>query len=1030
MDDKTGTGEATAGEGSGDVEFRLLGSFEVRAGGRALRLGGPRQEKVLAALLLNANTAVSTSALVDAMWDDDPPETAREQVHNAVATLRRKLGPLSRILVTEGRGYRLDIAEEQVDASRFSRAIEAARRQRDASAAVTMVSEALELWRGPALCGMTGRVIEAAATRMNEHRLSAWELLIDHQLELGEVAGLVPDLAELAAANPLRESLVGRFALVLAHAGRQSEALEVYERTRVLLADELGVDPSPELRAVHARLLRDEARPAPRERRDIRPDARPNVLPYDIADFTGRTREIDRLLGMTAAPATTAIVITAVDGMPGVGKTALAVHAAHLLAARYPDGQLFIDLHGHTPGQRPLDPFTALDLLLRDLGHPPEQIPDTLEKRIGLWRAEVGGKSVLVVLDNAKDAAQVRPLLPGTPSARVLVTSRRRLTALEGATSFSLEQLTPAEAAELFVRIAGADRTAARPELVDQVVAMCGLLPLAIRIAASRFAHRPAWTLTTLLDRLRDERRRLAELTASDRGVIAAFTVSYQHLSDAEQRLFRMLGVHPGADFDAYGVASLIGVDVAETERLLENLLDVHLLIQLAAGRYQFHDLIRHHARMLAEQEESEQSRLAAVRRLVDYSLRLGHACETLINPGRQLGEMDAEDHRSPLPVLRTTTGVRDLIRAEHRNLTAVIGRAEELGLLTRTWRLSATLGPLLQRHGHGDEALECYGAGLRAARAAGDRAGEATVCRHLGVAYIGIGRYGDALEALSAGLALEETQDGTARLLSNMGIALIRIGRFEEALGHLDRALDLLKVEGTPHDLAMVLTNIGVAHTQLGRYAKATDSHLRALEIQRPLGNPFAELLSLVNVGWVATLSGDLETASDHLERGLALSRQIGAREVEARALFLRADCLRRDGKPERALEDCRQALVFAREMGDRDIEGSVLNVLGRVHQAMGDVEAAADCFTTALRVIEDGGQAAKSASAHEGLGEVCWARGDQRGALTHWERSLTIATAAGLPVAENLRHRVAAARQALAGHERPSPPAQGRWP
>ncbi|MBB4911624.1 DNA-binding SARP family transcriptional activator [Actinophytocola algeriensis] len=615
------------------AEFRLLGAFEVWVGGHRLQLGGCRQKKVLATLLLNVNAVVTTERLVDLLWED-PPGTARRQVHNAIARLRVSLGSARALVVSDGPGYRVQVAPEQVDVHRFTRALTAARRAAangDWGSVSRTVPDALRLWRGPALAGLSGRLLEAAAHRLDEQRLAAQELAVESRLEEGEAASLIPELTELIAEHPLREGLRAQLILALARSGRQSEALEVYERTRLLLAEELGLEPGPGMRELQQRILRGDASlrgdgpavpparvlfevPAPVEKDTATEDVpagtvsvatppRPCLLPYDIADFTGRDEDIARLLAAAGAPTESATVVTAIDGMAGVGKTALAVRVAYLLADRYPDGQLFIDLQGHTLGRRPLDPAAALDFLLRSLGVPADQVPATLPDRIARWRSQVAGRRLLLVLDNAEDTAQVRALMPTGPDIGVLVTGRRRLCALEGVSSHSLQPMSPGDATALFRRVAGWERTAPEPRGVVDVAELCGHLPLAVRIAASRFRNRPAWTVRHLVDRLGGAGRQLAELSLGDLSVANVFAASYDRLTVEQQRSFRLLGTHPDPEYNVTRAATLLGMNPESAERVLEELLDVHLLIQDKVGRYRLHPLLREYARSMGGDE-------------------------------------------------------------------------------------------------------------------------------------------------------------------------------------------------------------------------------------------------------------------------------------------------------------------------------------------------------------------------------------------------------------------------------------------
>jgi DNA-binding SARP family transcriptional activator/tetratricopeptide (TPR) repeat protein len=1000
------------------IEFRLLGPLEVQLDGQRQHLGGGRQEKLLATFLLASSNLLTTGTLIDELWEDDPPKTARRQVHNAVAALRRSLGAARSVVITDGSNYRVNVPDEQVDIHRFSQACDSARQMTDRAQAIRTLRAALGMWRGSALAGLTGRTVEAAATRLEEQRLDALELLTDLRLADGEAAALIPELTELTGRHALRERLRYQLILALYRCGRQPEALDVYDQTRTLLAGELGVDPSPSLRRLHERILRgDPGLDQPAEAgaalaHTEQTSARPCVLPHDIADFTGRHNEVERLLTMANSADKTALVITAVDGMAGIGKTTLAVRVAHLLADGYRDGQLFVDLHGHTPGERPLDPGAALDLLLRSLGVPPEQIPPDRETKVARWRSELADRRVMVVLDNAESSAQVRPLLPGSPGARVLVTSRRRLSTLDGSASFSLDLMPRTEAVSLFHRVAGAERAAREPDQVDEVVALCGYLPLAIRISASRFHNRPMWTVGYLAERLRDERRRLAELSTPDRSVLAAFSVSYQHLTSAQQQLYRLLGLHPGPDFDAYAAAALTGSPIGEVEQLLEDLLDVHLLSQHKVGRYHFHDLVRQHARTTAEQDEPAAAKQDAITRLADHYLNLSQTGEQLIDPAFQ---PTGTGHRHPaaLPAMRTVADVKEMLTAEHQNFSAIVGAASH-DLPGLASRLPLGLGPPLLRNGYIEDALAAYDHGLTAARKTSDATAESTLLRNLGVAYLGIGRFADAAESLHAGLAVVrklDDRDDEARIRRHIATVHIRLGQYDEALDQLRQCLDLLSSTATSFDQASVLANLGVVLTKLGRYEEAAGYHSQALAMVSGQENRYAEAMGLLNVGWTYTLLGDLEAGRRHLCSALSLSRQIGAKEAESRSLYILADCLRRQGSVTEALEHCRSSLVLARETRDRDVEGQALNVLGQIHYAMADLESSADCFGHALRLIEDSGQTYKAAQSYDGLGKIAAAKGDQIAAVANWKKALIIATDAGLPEREEIALRLTTA-------------------
>ena len=634
-----------------------------------------KQRVLLASLLVDANRVVPVEVLVTRLWDMAPPRGARNTVQNYVMRLRGAVSDTAEPVVIETRpeGYLIEVADDAVDLHRFRALVRSAETVAadHPEQASKLAGEALELWRGPPLLDVPSEVLHRdLVPALMERRLAAVELGIAVDLRLRRPRDLIGELRELTAAHPLRERLWGQLILALYQAGRQAEALECYHGVAGLLAEELGVDPGPQLRELHQAVLTNDPDLSPpaaaqqlggREIAEL-PAIGPlaaglpagvggaaagsatagsaagrNDLPGDLPDLTGREDDLRTLLAaLPADQEAPAVVVVAIDGMAGVGKTTFAVHAAHQLCERYPDAQLFLDLHGHTAEQEPTSPVAALEVLLHALGVSDDQIPDSLEERTGLWRAELAGRRALVVLDDAATAAQVRPLVPGGAGCLVLITSRRRLTDLDTAHTHTLDVLSPVAARALFSRIVGADRASAQPAAaeagdvdaaaVPEVVRLCGYLPLAIRVAASRLRDRPAWRVVHLVSRLRDEQRRLAELAAGDRSVAAEFALSYQHLTGAQQRLFRLLGLVPGDSFDAPLAAVLVCSQVPAAEQLLEELVDVHLLQQPSPGRYRFQGLLRDHAFRRALQAESEAERQAARRRLFDFYLHTASA--------------------------------------------------------------------------------------------------------------------------------------------------------------------------------------------------------------------------------------------------------------------------------------------------------------------------------------------------------------------------------------------------------------------
>ncbi|WP_395295059.1 BTAD domain-containing putative transcriptional regulator [Kitasatospora hibisci] len=634
------------------MEFLVLGALEARRAGEPVDVRGMRQQRLLALLLLNANRVVPVDVLVDELWED-PPLSARPQVHNAIRDLRRILsGAHECRLVTVDVGYRLVVPEGALDAHDFTSRVREARtaeREGRLPETIRLLQSAVDLWRGDAFAGIHCPAVTGAAVKLNEQRLTATEDLMALRLKVGESSSLVGELHALLAEYPLRDSLRGSLMTALCRSGRQADALAVYDEGRRFLANELGLEPSPRLRELQAEILADApgihgaavrtagldgsrvrasgaraadavpaltgaaaeagsrsapspGSPGPDDQRGLSaapaaPAAaagrRRNYLPHDLTDFTGRTAELAAVLGAVAeAPAGSPLMV-AVDGMGGVGKTTLAVHVAHRVTPDYPDGQYFVGLHGFSESRPPLPPEQALGALLLAAGVPAKAIPDNLEERSALWRSTLAGRRCLVVLDDAADTAQVRPLLPGTGGTLVLVTSRRKLTALDGALPVCLDVLPPADAAALFGRIVGEQRAGREPAEVAEAVDLCGYLPLAVRIAATRLRDRPTWAVADLVDRLSTTPQRARCLQTAERDLMAMLRASYQHLDREQRRFSRLISLHPSPSFDIDHAAAVTGLPADEVECYVDVLFENNLVRLDAPARFSFHRLIR-----------------------------------------------------------------------------------------------------------------------------------------------------------------------------------------------------------------------------------------------------------------------------------------------------------------------------------------------------------------------------------------------------------------------------------------------------
>ncbi|QKW20956.1 winged helix-turn-helix domain-containing protein [Kitasatospora sp. NA04385] len=599
-----------------EVEFLVLGALEVRRDGVPVDVPGRRQQRLLALLLLDIGRVVPSDRLIDNLWDR-PPASARQQLHNAVRDLRRALADDGRLLATSDTGYRLTAPADAVDADRFTRLTREARAaERDGRLpeAVRLLRRAVGLWRGEAFAGLPGTALAAAATRLGEQRTGATEDLMALLLQTGESSSLVGELTVLLARHPLRESPRRSLMTALHRSGRQADALAVYDEGRRLLAEELGLEPSPALRALHAEILTGRPAAAPAARglgtpataptvpttpasasafAAVEPPGRPNCLPHDLADFTGRAAEQALLRAAVARRTPGAPLVLVIDGMGGVGKTALAVRLAHELTGDFPDGQFFAALDGFDETRPPVPPARALAALLRADGLRPEQVPPAQEERSALWRARLAGRRCLLVLDGAADSAQVRPLLPGAGETLVLVTGRRKLGALDGAVALPLDVLPPSDAVELLARVAGRSRVTREPDRAAEAAARCGHLPLALRTAATKLRDRPAWTVAELAARLADPTRRAACLRTPDRDVLALLRASYRHLDGAQRRFARLLGRRATGDFDAHRAAALTGLSPAEAENLLDVLFEHNLVRQGPSALFSIHPLLR-----------------------------------------------------------------------------------------------------------------------------------------------------------------------------------------------------------------------------------------------------------------------------------------------------------------------------------------------------------------------------------------------------------------------------------------------------
>ncbi|MBT2224727.1 tetratricopeptide repeat protein [Nonomuraea sp. NEAU-A123] len=920
-----------------------MGPVQVMADGRELTGLAPRHRAVLAYLLLHARTVLSADQLSDAVWGVTPPDTARAQIQAAVTAIRRVLreAKAAQSLVTRSGGYTID--PEWLDLDEFTGQLAAAQRETDPGAVTRQVREALTLWRGQPLADVHADYVESARSRLEQRRLAAIERLAEAELSLGRHEDLIDELSAHVAAHPLRERLSGQLMLALHRAGRQADALSVARRFRESLVERQGLDPGRAFVAIEQAILRDDPdlQVQPSEAAVREPERRANFVPYDIPDFAGRAIELDQIAGLGSG-----LTILTIDGMAGIGKTALAIHAAHRLADRYPDGQLFVDLQAHTAGHEPIEAGAALETLTRQLGVPAERIPASVTARAALWRAELAARRVVIVLDNAADTDHVKPLLPGASDSLILITSRHRLVDLDGARALSMDVLPARDGVRLFASIVG-ERTKAEPGAVLDVLQLCGFLPLAVRIAAARLHHRPRWTVEYLAGRLRDERRRLAELSTSDRGVGAAFTLSYQQLDAERQRMFRLLGMHPGRDTEAHAAAALAGVPAADAETLLEDLLDAHVLAQHEPGRYTFHDLLREHARATASAEETADARHDALTRLFDHYRGTTVAAIQLLYPFGKLRRSAIPGTEPETVPFRDAVEAAAWLEAERANLVAAGSHAADGDWPVHAGQLATILHPYLDGHARHADAITLHTKALEAARRRGDKAAEASALLDLAWVHWRQGRYEASYEICGPALDLcREVGDrlGESRAHNTLGNVCLRQHAYERADHHLEHSLGLSREIGNRVGEAYALSSLGISHERQGRYAEALDHHRRALELHRQLGSRNGEARALDLLGQVHQRQGQHEQARDHHRRALELYRELGSRSDEAAPLNGLGETGRSLGDPGQALTHHRDALAIACELGNRPEEARAHEGLAHVHRDRGRVDAARD--------------------------------------------------------------------------------------
>jgi DNA-binding SARP family transcriptional activator/tetratricopeptide (TPR) repeat protein len=970
------------------MRFGILGPLRVGGGESTVTAG--RDRIVLAMLLLRAGRLVPVDELIDAVWEDRPPTTARAQLQTCVSRLRRRFTELELapdLIVTDPAGY--GVRAGTTDLEVFARGVEAARAAATAGRPVDARAEfraALALWRGPALGGIPSRSVRRRAQALDEQRLTVLEECVDVELRLGQAAELIEELAESVDRHPLRERLRGQLMLALSSVGRQADALAVYREGRRLYADELGIEPGAELQELHQRVLAGDLALAGLEARPIAPV---RSLPRAIGDFTGRRQTLARLVKEVEAGAR----IQLIDGMAGSGKTTLAVHLATALADDYPDAQLYIDLHGHSE-RTPLTPAVAVATLLRQLGVPDERVPANQDDRLALWRTELAGRRALLVLDNAATADQVTPLLPNGSQCLILITSRRRLVGVDEGRPSSLPVLDTDEGVELLGRVVGMDRVAAEPEAAAAVVRRCGHLPLAIRLAGARLAHRPRWRIADLAERLITRPDPLAEFEAGERSVGRAFALSYAQVSPAAQRAFRLLGLHPGVRFDNLVAAVLAELPLPETQDLLDELVDAHLVEEAEPGRYRLHDLVREYARKLVAEPERAGERRDGIERLLDHHL---HAAVAIARK-REL----ASTYSLLVVTVPTRADLVTIVAEQSRawldeNLalwTALVRLAESEGFLQHCWQLARAAWNAQFESGRLDELIETHLAGLRAAEKLGDDKAVATTLNYLASAYYRLGDFSESVRLMERsrqlfsrlGLRLE-----LRNTLGNLGTSYAANFQFRQARECYDAARALATRMRDTAGLSNELNNLTMTLLLWGRLDEALRTARLHLGVACEVGDLRRIGSALGHLGMTRHRMGDVVPAERLLRVALRIKRQVGARFGEGEVLNEIGMMEREAGRPERAADLHRAALVKMTEAGDRVGLCGSRNLLARAILDQGDVTSALDLHRRVLADATEMSSPDEQGRALVGIAR-CLLATDPTAARAHLTRALAL--------------------------------------
>ncbi|WP_433272519.1 AfsR/SARP family transcriptional regulator [Actinosynnema sp. CS-041913] len=934
------------------VELQLLGEVVARVDGRVVDLGPARQRCVLVALAVDAPRLVPADRLVERVWGVNTPRRGRETLYSYISRLRQALSGADVLeVVSRSGGYALLVDQPTlvVDLHRFHDLRARAREQTDDARAARLLTEALRLWRGPALTGVDGQWAEAARDGLERERLAALHDLADVRLRLGQGGDLVAELAMRANEHPLDERIGGQYLLALHQAGRTADALDHYRHLRDRLVDELGTDPGTDLQGLHRRILTADPALTTTTAGADRPPATPLQLPAAPGVFTGRgseLAELDRILGDAvqdgdsgadfraaqgavsgnSPSAGATAVISAIGGTGGIGKTWLALAWANRWSERFPDGQLFVDLRGFSPAGEPMAPDDAVRGFLDALGVAPDRMPADPNARAARYRSLVADRRMLIVLDNAASADQVVPLLPGSATCTVLVTSRNRLTGLvarHGAHPLHLDVLTDVESRQLLVARLGEARVAAEEPAVAELIALCGGFPLALGVVAARAAAEPRLPLADTVGELREFGLDALNDTDPTANPSTVLSWSLRGLSDRQRRVFALLGIAPGPDIDLHAATSLTGLSPRNTRTVLRGLADASLIIHTPGGRYLMHDLVRDYATVIAHENLAEPVRQAALERVEDSYRYTAHTAAHHLEPHRPPIRLDPPvpgTHPRPLPDYQDALTWLDshhphLLAAQH---TAATHRRHHV-----VWHLAWTLHTYHLRRGHRHDELAVW----QAAADAADHLPDPT------------------------------THTYTHRLLGRAHAAL---GRHEQAIGHLNQALVLAEHHNDPTQQALTHFTFTWAWEQRGDYRRALDHARHALDLFRTLNLPVWEAEAFNALGWCAARLGEYDTARDHCQASLALHHRLHDPDGRAGSLDSLGFIEHHTGHHRQAIDHYQQAITLGRTLGDTTRVATTLDRLGHPHTALGRHDQARTAWQEALELYRQHGREA----------------------------------------------------------------------